>query len=62
MKPAWALFKEDILVKSNAVFSGVVDDKWSGAVASVSLTFRFLNFPWFRLGTNIVRVPVEHSV
>jgi len=40
VKPAWALFEEDILVKSNAVFSGVVNDKWSGAVASVSLSFR----------------------
>ncbi|PMD30049.1 hypothetical protein L207DRAFT_592813 [Hyaloscypha variabilis F] len=36
VKPAWALFEEDILVKSNAVFAGVVDDKWSGVVASVS--------------------------
>ncbi|KAE9377442.1 hypothetical protein N431DRAFT_398356 [Stipitochalara longipes BDJ] len=36
VKPAWALFEEDILVKSNAVFTGVVDDKWSGAVVSVS--------------------------
>jgi hypothetical protein len=36
VKPAWALFEEDILVKSNAVFAGVVDDKWLGVVASVS--------------------------
>ncbi|KAF4636752.1 hypothetical protein G7Y89_g1332 [Cudoniella acicularis] len=34
VKPAWALFKEDILVKSNAVFAGVVDDRWLGAAAS----------------------------
>ena len=36
MKPAWALFEEDILVKSNAVFAGTVVDKWLGEVASVS--------------------------
>jgi len=36
VKPAWALFEEDVLVKSNAVFAGVVDDKWLGVVASVS--------------------------
>jgi len=35
VKPAWALFEEDILVKSNAVFAGVVDDRWLGAVANV---------------------------
>lgn len=40
MKPAWALFEEDILVKGNAVFAGVVDDRWLGAVASVSSEFR----------------------
>jgi hypothetical protein len=42
VKPAWALFKEDILVKSNAVFAGVVDDRWLGATASVSPDFRLL--------------------
>lgn len=42
MKPAWALFEEDILVKSNAVFAGVVDDRWLGATASVSPDFRVL--------------------
>ncbi len=42
MKPAWALFEEDILVKSNAVFAGVVDDRWLGATASVSPGFRVL--------------------
>lgn len=36
MKPAWALFGEDTLAKSNAVFAGVVEDKWLGEVASVS--------------------------
>ena len=42
MKPAWALIKEDILVKSNAVFAGVVDDRWLGTTASVSPDFRIL--------------------
>jgi len=42
VKPAWALFEEDILVKSNAVFAGVVDDRWLGATASVSSYFRVL--------------------
>jgi hypothetical protein len=36
VKPAWALFGEDTLAKSNAVFAGVVEDKWLGEVASVS--------------------------
>ena len=39
MKPAWALIEEDILMKSNAVFAGVVDDRWLGPVASVSSEF-----------------------
>lgn len=39
VKPAWALFEEDILVKSNAVFAGVVDDRWLGSTASVSPDF-----------------------
>jgi hypothetical protein len=39
VKPAWVLFEEDVLVKSNAVFTGVVDDKWLGAAASVSSDF-----------------------
>jgi hypothetical protein len=42
VKPAWALFEEDILVKNNAVFAGVVDDRWLGATASVSAAFRVL--------------------
>ena len=45
VKPAWALFEEHILVKSNAVFSGVVDDKWSSAVATVSFKLPVLDFP-----------------
>ena len=45
VKPSWALFEEDILVKSNAVFAGVVDDKWSGAVATVSFASPSLNSP-----------------
>jgi hypothetical protein len=40
VKPAWVLFEEDILVKSNAVFAGVVDDRWLSVVASVSSDFR----------------------
>ena len=39
MKPAWALIEEDILVKSNAVFAGVVSDRWLGSVACVSSEF-----------------------
>jgi hypothetical protein len=39
VKPAWVLFEEDILVKSNAVFAGVVDDRWLGTIASVSFDF-----------------------
>ena len=36
VKPAWPLFADDTLVKSNAVFGGVVEDQWVGKVASVS--------------------------
>ena len=39
VKPAWALFEEDTLVKSNAVFAGVLEDRRLGAVASVSSEF-----------------------
>jgi len=39
VKPAWALFEEDFLVKNNAVLAGVVDDRWLGPVASVSSEF-----------------------
>jgi hypothetical protein len=46
VKPAWALFEENTLVKSNAVFAGVVDDKWLGMVASVSSELRV--FPGLR--------------
>lgn len=34
VKPAWALFEKDILVKSNAVFAGVINDRWLGEVAT----------------------------
>ena len=46
VKPAWALFEEDILVKSNAVFTGVVEDRWLGAAANVSSNF------WLFPGSN----------
>ena len=36
VKPAWVLFEKEILIKSNAVFAGVVNDRWLGMVASVS--------------------------
>ena len=36
VKPAWVLFDMEILIKGNAVFAGVVNDRWLGMVASVS--------------------------
>lgn len=41
VKPAWPLFDEDVLVKGNAVFGGVVTDRWAGEVVSVSSTDLF---------------------
>ncbi len=34
--PVFPLFTSDILVTSNAVFTGIVDDRFNGRVASVS--------------------------
>jgi hypothetical protein len=36
VKPAWVLFEKEILIKSNAVFAGVVNDRWLGTVSSIS--------------------------
>jgi hypothetical protein len=36
VKPVWALFQEDVLMQSSAVFAGVMDDNYLGTVASVS--------------------------